>query len=135
MRKPATGQQDASKSRVVALFGDGTKAGIAGNGRNKHAYTGIEILDAIADSANGAGGQMLFEIPAVLLSANGMRAAAISTNGGEDLVFILFDPESGEINMLDSAEVPGTVNDFTRSYAGVLSLIAGDAVLVAPLLQ
>lgn len=93
------------------------------------------MLEAIEACAHAAGGWMLFEIPAPIPFPGKLRAAVISTGSDGEIVFVVFDPQTGELNFLSPNEVPESLNDFARSYAGVLSLIAGDQKLLAPLLQ
>jgi hypothetical protein len=96
---------------------------------------GEKFLDAVNRAAENAGCSMLFEIPAILLGGKGDRAAAIACGPTQDLMFIVFDSESGTISVISADEVPETVLDFTRSYAGVLGMIANDRTVIAPLLQ
>lgn len=96
---------------------------------------GDQFFDAVSRAAENAGCQMLFEIPAILLHGNGDRAAAVAGGPEYDLIFIVFDSKNGEIMVISAAEAPATVLDFTRSYAGVLGMIASDRTVTAPLLQ
>ncbi|MCU0790473.1 MAG: hypothetical protein MUE79_05395 [Nitratireductor sp.] len=93
------------------------------------------FFDAVNRAAENAGCKMLFEIPAMLLRGEGDRAAAISCGGEQDIIFIVFDSRNGEIVVISAGEAPETVLDFTRSYAGVLGMIASDRKVTAPLLQ
>jgi hypothetical protein len=96
---------------------------------------GEKFFDAVSHAAENAGCSMLFEIPAMLLGGKGDRAAAISCGPAQDLMFIVFDSKNRKINVISASEVPETVLDFTRSYAGVLGMIASDRTVTAPLLQ
>jgi hypothetical protein len=96
---------------------------------------GDQFFTAVSRAAENAGCHMLFELPAMLLHGNGDRAAAIACGPDHDLIFIVFDSANGEIMVISSAEAPETVLDFTRSYAGVLGMIASDRNVTAPLLQ
>jgi hypothetical protein len=96
---------------------------------------GEKFFDAVSHAAENAGCSMLFEIPAMLLGGKGDRAAAISCGPAQDLMFIVFDSKTGKISVISASEVPETVLDFTRSYAGVLGMIASDRNVTAPLLQ
>lgn len=100
-----------------------------------HLSLGDQFFDAVNRAALQSGCEMLFEIPAVLLNGRGDRAAAISCGAGDDLLFIAFDTGKGSIFAIAANEVPETVLDFTRSYAGVLGLIACDRKVTSPLLQ
>jgi hypothetical protein len=93
------------------------------------------FFDAVNRAAENAGCRMLFEIPAMLLHGNGDRAAAIACGAEEDIIFIVYDSENGEIVVISANEAPGMVLDFTRSYAGVLGMIASGRQVVAPLPQ
>lgn len=94
-----------------------------------------QFFDAVNRAAENAGCSMLFEIPAILLHGKGDRAAAIACGPDQDIIFIVFDSHNGEIVVISAAEAPATVLDFTRSYAGVLGMIASDRKVTAPLLQ
>jgi hypothetical protein len=98
---------------------------------------GMQFLDTVFNAARIAGCELLFEIPSALFSEPQDRAAAMRYGTHEDaeLFFILFNATNGAIRLLDEGEVPVAVLDFTRSYAGVLGMIAGDRRLTAPLLQ
>ena len=96
---------------------------------------GEKFLDAVNRAAENAGCSMLFEIPAILLGGKGDRAAAIACGPAQELMFIVFDSKTGTIRVISAGEVPETVLDFTRSYAGVLGMIASDRTVIAPLLQ
>jgi len=96
---------------------------------------GEKFFDAVSHAAENAGCSMLFEIPAMLLGGTGDRAAAIDCGPAQELMFIVFDSKTGTISVIAAGEVPETVLDFTRSYAGVLGMIASDRTVTAPLLQ
>lgn len=102
-----------------------------------HVCLDSAFFDRASRAARQAGCELLFEIPSVLLSDPVGRAAAIRCGEEADaeLFFLLFKSGSGEIAIIEASEVAESVLDFTRSYAGVLSLIGSDRRLVAPLLQ
>lgn len=96
-----------------------------------------EFFGTAFRAARQAGCELLFEIPSVLLSDPVGRAAAISCGEGAEaeLFFLLFNAGNGSITIIEASEVPDSVLDFTRSYAGVLSMIGSDRKLIAPLIQ
>jgi hypothetical protein len=96
---------------------------------------GEKFFEAVSRAAENAGCALLFEIPAILIGGKGDRAAAIAFGPSPDLMFIVFNSKTGAIAVISAGEVPETVLDFTRSYAGVLGMIASDRTVVAPLLQ
>ncbi|MEZ5871906.1 MAG: hypothetical protein R3D32_08665 [Nitratireductor sp.] len=88
-------------------------------------------------AAEHAGCELLFEIPPVLFGDAAGKAAAIRCREESEspLLFIVFDPEQGNMRLLRGDEAPERVIDFTLAYAGVLSLIRNDSKIIAPLLQ
>jgi hypothetical protein len=83
------------------------------------------------------GCEMLFEVPAILIEPKGDRCAAIQCRqkGGDELFFLVFEAARGTISIINENEVSQTVLDFTRSYAGVLGMIANDRKVVKPLIH
>ena len=96
-----------------------------------------QFLGTVFNAARQSGCELLFEIPGILFYDPNGRAAAMRRGTPDDteLFFVLFNADNGEIRVLEENESPETVRDFTRSYAGVLGMIAGDKRLTAPLLQ
>jgi len=99
--------------------------------------TGEQFIEAGLTAAEQAGCKLLFEIPAMLMENTGDRAAAVhcTRNGGDELFFMVLDSTSGAVSLVAEEEVPATVADFTRSYAGVLSMMASDQSLSSTRLQ
>lgn len=95
---------------------------------------GDRFFDTVFRAACRAGCELLFEIPSVLFQEASSRAAALR-DGEEGIFFVLFSESEGAVSIVDAAEVHASVVDFTRSYAGVLSLMRNDRALVTPLLQ
>ncbi len=95
------------------------------------------FMEAGLTAAEQAGCRLLFEIPAVLMENTGDRAAAVhcSRDGGDALFFVVLDSTSGAVCLVAEEEVPETVADFTRSYAGVLAMMASDQSLSSARLQ
>jgi len=98
---------------------------------------GDQFFEAAYRAAEQAGCEMLFEIPSLFLSDPEGRAAAIRCGNADEaeLFFFVFRPESQSIRVVSASEAPETVIEFTRSYAGVLSMIRADRQIVSPLLQ
>ncbi|MGI9400379.1 MAG: hypothetical protein ACR2O0_03915 [Rhizobiaceae bacterium] len=96
-----------------------------------------QFLEAGLTAAEQAGCMLLFEIPAMLMENNGDRAAVVhcTRDGSDELFFMVLDSTSGEVSLVAEEEVPETVADFTRSYAGVLSLMANVQSLSSSRLQ
>ncbi|MEC9342245.1 MAG: hypothetical protein VYD64_00215 [Pseudomonadota bacterium] len=126
------------------VTGSATRPGAdepTGGKKPAEAVAGSELnetfLDTIFSAAHQAGCELLFEVPGALFSDPGGRSAAMRCGSRQDaeLFFILFNAADGAIRVLEESDVPESVLDFTRSYAGVLGLIAGDRRLTAPLLQ
>ena len=95
------------------------------------------FLDTISRVAKQAGCELLFEIPAALFAGPASLSAAMRrrSENGAQLFFILFNAADGTIRIMEESEVGASVLEFTRSYAGVLGLIANDKRLITPLLQ
>jgi hypothetical protein len=98
---------------------------------------GDQFFEAAYRAAEQAGCEMLFEIPSLFLSDPDGRAAAIRCGNADEaeLFFFVFRPESQSIRVVAASEAPESVLHFTRSYAGVLTLIRADRQVVSPLLQ
>lgn len=98
---------------------------------------GQGFAGSVAQAARKAGCEMLFEIPCGLIGDPAGSAAALArgTDGEAELFFIVFNTSNSEIRILEEGDAPEAVLDFTRSYAGVLGLIAVDHRLTAPLIQ
>lgn len=99
--------------------------------------SGEQFIEAGLTAAEQAGCKLLFEIPAVLMENTGDRAAAVhcTRDGGDELFFMILDSTSGAVSLVAEEEVPETVSDFTRSYAGVLAMMASDQSLSSSRLQ
>lgn len=88
--------------------------------------SGDQFIDSMRNAAEAAGCAMLFEIPAVLLQGKQGRAAAICHGETQELYFVMFDAQEHAIAVMASEDVdPGAIA-FTRSYAGVLGMLAFD---------
>ena len=98
---------------------------------------GDQFFEAAHRAAEQAGCEMLFEIPSLFLADPEGRAAAIRCGNAEEaeFFFFVFRPNSQSIRVVAASEAPETVLDFTRSYAGVLSMLRADRQAVLPLLQ
>lgn len=89
--------------------------------------SGDQFIDSMRNAAQAAGCAMLFEIPAMLLQGKPGRAAAICHGETQELYFVMFDAQEGAIAVLASEDVDPNAIAFTRSYAGVLGMLAFDA--------
>jgi len=98
---------------------------------------GEGFFDTVFNAARLSGCELLFEIPSALFHEPQGRAAAMRFGARADaeLFFILFNAGNDAIRILEEGDVPAAVLDFTRSYAGVLGLIAVDKRLTALSLQ
>jgi hypothetical protein len=98
---------------------------------------GDQFFDAGHNAAIKAGCEMLFEVPAMLVEPQGDRCAALQyrRDGRDDLLFLVFDAKQGTISIVSENEVSRPVANFTRSYAGVLGMIASDHNIVRPLIH
>ena len=88
-----------------------------------------QFFDAAFRAAEQAGCQLLFEIPGLLFEGPGDRAAAIACGDGgreTELLFLVFEEARNVVTVVAGEEVPDIVIEFTRSYAGVLAMIASD---------
>jgi hypothetical protein len=95
---------------------------------------GDQFFEAAWRAARQAGCELLFEIPSLLFRDPAGRAAAIRCGNLEEaeLFFFIFNPQSQSIRVVAGSEAPQGLIEFTRSYAGVLDLIArnrGDALI------
>ncbi|GIL02074.1 MAG: hypothetical protein BroJett030_19730 [Alphaproteobacteria bacterium] len=101
---------------------------------------GDRFLDTVLRAARQVGCEFLFEVPSVLFGPLNSRAAALrdgadGADGDAGLFFVLLSEREAAVSIVEAAEVSDNVVDFTRSYAGVLSLIGNDQRIVTPLLQ
>lgn len=98
---------------------------------------GDRFLDTVLRAARQVGCEFLFEVPSVLFGPQNSRAAALrdGADGDAGLFFVLLSEREAAVSIVEAAEVSDNVVDFTRSYAGVLSLIGNDQRIVTPLLQ
>lgn len=133
--------RDADRPTPDALKRSLDREAFSGEALNGEALNGEalgkQFLSTVHKAAQQAGCELLFEIPSALFQDPAGRSAAMRFGGhGEaELFFILFNAANGAIRVMEEGEVPAIVLDFTRSYAGVLGLIAVDRKLTAPLLQ
>ena len=98
---------------------------------------GERFVQAGRQAARQAGCELLFEVPALLIEHQGDRAAVIRCpkSEGDEFFFLIFNSADGSVAILAEDEVPSMVIAFTRSYAGVLGMIARDSSVTAPLLH
>lgn len=94
---------------------------------------GDQFFEAAWRAAKQAGCELLFEIPSLLFRDPRGRAAAIRCGNLEEaeLFFFVFNPDSQSIRVVAGAEAPPSLIEFTRSYAGVLNLIARERAATA----
>ncbi len=88
--------------------------------------SGDQFIDSMRNAAQAAGCAMLFEIPAALLQGRPGRAAAICHGETQELYFVVFDAQEQAIAVMASEDVDPNAIAFTRSYAGVLGMLAFD---------
>lgn len=81
---------------------------------------------SLAAAAEASGCTVLFELPAALAGPQAVRVAALSTGAPEELLWAAL--ESGQWRLYDSEDVSETMDHLTRSYAGVLGMLAESAV-------
>ncbi len=90
----------------------------------------IGFRGAVIEAAQAAGGEFLFEIPAIAFGAAGGRAAVIRPHGQDrcdTLIYVLCGEADGLIEILNEDEVPAPVAAMTWSYARVLEQLSGQA--------
>lgn len=107
------------------------------NREMSNASLGDRFFQAGRQAASQAGCELLFEVPALLVENDGDRAAAIRCpkTDGDEYFFLVFNSSNGSVAILAQDEVPAMLIAFTRSYAGVLGMIASDSTVTAPLLH
>lgn len=87
------------------------------------AAAAADFVERLSEAADAAGCTLLFELPAKLVSAGAQRAAAFAT-GAEDGFLYAALGESGEWQVFEGEELDDTLGHLTRSYAGVLGMLA-----------
>lgn len=93
-----------------------------------------DFLDEVRSAAQTAGCSVMFELPAMLVDSGARRAVAVAAGGEDDdfLVAVRFDSDPA-IRVIHGGGLEPSLRDFTRSYAGVLGMLAldrtGDALL------
>ncbi len=85
---------------------------------------------AVRRAAEHTGCEVLLELPGALFARPQGHAAAIcrgAAHADPEFVFFIMQPEGTEIALVLGKEAPELALTFTRSYAGVLGLLAADA--------
>lgn len=94
------------------------------------------FFQAACEAACNAGCELLFEVPNAVFEQQSDRAVAIRKKASRSsLCFLLMRPEEGVVSIITATEAPQMAIEFTQAYANVLSLMASDGKVTAPLLQ
>lgn len=97
---------------------------------------GERFFEAACVAVCEAGCELLFEVPTAIFGQPGDRAVAIrKTDEHHSLCFLLLRSDEAVVSIVTAGEAPETAIEFTMAYVKVLSLLASDRKITAPLLQ